>query len=109
MDVQIWPLYETVADRQGIAKLRKLLTRGRMHVVTFTSASTFDKMLDAIKAEDLPKLFADVAIASIGPVTTEAIEKRRIKVTAEAANPDHEALAAAIMNWRQKQIAEATM
>ena len=106
VDVHVWRLYETVADRQGIAKLRKLLTRGRIHVVTFTSASTFEKLLEAIKAEDIPKLFADVAIASIGPITSEAMRKYRLNVAAEAEKPDPKSLAKVIVAWRQYALSQ---
>ena len=99
VDVQILPLYDTRPDRAGIARLRKLLTRGRVHLVTFTSSSTVEKLTEAIKAEDLPKLFAEVTVASLGPATSEAVRAAGIKVHIEAANATIEDLAAGIRSW----------
>lgn len=99
VDVKVLPLYDTRPDRDGIARLRKLLTRGRVHLVTFTSASTFEKLAEAIKAEDLPKLFSEVTVASIGPATSEAIRTAGVKIHIEAANANIEEMCAGIRNW----------
>lgn len=45
-------IYDTVPDRDGIADLQKHLTRGRIHAVTFTSASTIEKLAERTKRED---------------------------------------------------------
>jgi uroporphyrinogen III methyltransferase/synthase len=99
VDVKVLPLYDTRPDRDGIARLRKLLTRGRVHLVTFTSASTFEKLAEGIKAEDLPKLFAEVTVASIGPATSEAIRSAGVTVHLEAKNASTEELSDAIRSW----------
>lgn len=108
VDVQVLPLYDTIADRDGIANLRRLLTRGRLHAVTFTSASTFEKILEVIKAEDLPKLFADVCIASIGAATSEAIRRHGLSVHVEAPSPDMVQLCSEISTWFENEKQGAT-
>lgn len=98
----ILPVYDTVADKEGIAELKKQLTRGRISLVTFTSASTIEKFAVAVKAVDLPKLFADVKIASIGPITTQALEKAGLKAAMEAQTSTSEGLADTIINCFRK-------
>lgn len=108
VDVTVLPLYDTKPDREGIARLRKLLTRGRVHLVTFTSASTFERLTEAIKAEDLPKLFAEVTVASIGPATSEAIRAAGVTVHIEAANASVDDLTSGIRSWFEDMKLEKT-
>lgn len=97
--VRVLPVYDTVPDRQGIALLRRNLTQGRVHLVTFTSASTFEHLARAVKAEDLPRLFAEVAVASIGPATSAAIRQAGLEVHAEARTATVEGLMEAIERY----------
>jgi uroporphyrinogen III methyltransferase / synthase len=96
------PMYDTIADRTGIADLRHALTRGRIHLATFTSASTIQKFAEAVKEEDIPRLFADVTIASIGPVTSDALRAHRLQVHVEAKTATAEGLAEAILEHRAR-------
>jgi uroporphyrinogen III methyltransferase / synthase len=95
--VTILPVYDTLPDTSGIATLRRQLTRGRIHLCTFTSASTVEKFVESAKAEDIPKFFAEVAIASIGPVTTKALEACGLRADIEATKSTAEGLAEAII------------
>jgi uroporphyrinogen III methyltransferase/synthase len=108
LDVKILPLYDTRPDRDGIAKLRKLLTRGRVQLVTFTSASTVETLCQAIKTEDIPKLFADVTIASIGPATTEAVQALGLTAHIQSAKSNVRELATAIRQWFEDMKADQT-
>jgi uroporphyrinogen III methyltransferase/synthase len=108
IDVKVLPLYDTRPDRDGIAKLRKLLTRGRVHLVTFTSASTVEMICQAVKAEDIPKLFADVTIASIGPATTEAIQSLGLTAHIQPEKSNAKELAVAVRKWYEDMKADVT-
>jgi uroporphyrinogen III methyltransferase/synthase len=97
-EVHVLPIYDTAPDPKGIARLRHQLTRGTMNLVTFTSASTFLRFAESVKEEDLPKLFADVAIASIGPETSRAVRASRLEVAIEATRHTTDGLAEEILS-----------
>jgi len=97
-EVHVLPVYDTTGDANGIARLRHELTQGAMNLVTFTSASTFERFADSVKQEDLPKLFADVTIASIGPETSRVIKDARLEVAIEATRHTSEGLAEEILS-----------
>ncbi len=101
-EVHVLPLYDTEGDRDGIARLRHALTQGRLHVVTFTSPSTFERFAETVKAKDLPRLFADVHIASIGPTTSSAIRDAGLPVTIEASRHTAAGLAEEIISHYRK-------
>jgi uroporphyrinogen III methyltransferase/synthase len=60
-------------------RLKRFLKEGRITIATFTSAATFNNFLE-IMGEDALELLRGVRIAVIGPVTAEAIRKRRLRV-----------------------------
>lgn len=97
--VNIMPVYDTVADKDGIAELKRQLTRGRIHLCTFTSSSTIERFAEAVKVEDLPKLFSDVTIASIGEVTTKTLKNLGLRAHIEAEKATSAGLADAIMKY----------
>lgn len=75
--------YRTVkADPDPVAI--KMLLDGEIDAVTFTSASTA-RNFAAVLGDDLEKIPASVAFASIGPVTAAAARKAGLTVHVEAA------------------------
>jgi uroporphyrinogen III methyltransferase/synthase len=84
-EVDIVPAYETHgASTEARAKLRELLSRGELDVITFTASSTVHHTLRAL-APDGPELLRGLTLASIGPITTQtAIDHGlEVQVTAE--------------------------
>ena len=79
--VDVAPVYQTVADPEGAAIARRAVGEG-VDVVTFTSASTVRGFFEAIGAARAS--LGGVCLASIGPVTSDAIR-------AEGAEPEVEA------------------
>ncbi len=63
--------YETLAVGDGAETLRRYLENGRIDLVTFTSSSTVKNFKALLPAADLKRLMAGVAVASIGPITSE--------------------------------------
>lgn len=81
--------------------LRRFLQEGRVTVVTFTSAATFNNFRE-IMGEDADELLNRVAIAVIGPVTARAVEKAGLKISIMPEEATVEAMVDSIRNWALK-------
>lgn len=96
--VTVLPVYDTVADENGIARLLDLLKRKRVNLITFTSSSTVDRLADQLPPEDITRLLDGVTVASIGPVTTATVLRRfGVKRVIEAGKSTADGLAQAIL------------
>ncbi|MYD70090.1 MAG: hydroxymethylbilane synthase [Acidobacteria bacterium] len=73
--------YRTMAVTDtGDTNLADMLARGALHVVTFTSPSAVRTFVTLLGGSDRAgKLLAGVAVASIGPVTTAALEESGLR------------------------------
>jgi uroporphyrinogen III methyltransferase/synthase len=80
-EVDVAPVYQTVADPEGAATARRAVAEG-IDVVTFTSASTVRGFFEALGGER--SKLSGVWLASIGPITSDAIR-------AEGCEPEVEA------------------
>jgi uroporphyrinogen III methyltransferase/synthase len=78
-EITVATVYRTVCPERRGKQLRRFLKEGRITVATFTSASTFNNLITMLE-EDAGDLLRNVAIAAIGPVTGEAIERAGLKV-----------------------------
>ena len=67
--------YRNVAVESELEELRKLIAEDAIDIVTFTSGSTVDNFFGRLTAEERSRLLARAMIASIGPVTTQAIKR----------------------------------
>jgi uroporphyrinogen III methyltransferase / synthase len=97
VEIDVVPVYRTVgveADPEVI----QLLRYGRLDAVTFTSPSTAEHFIaEVIRAGMEPRVaFGGVIIASIGPVTTEALRRFGLEPDVEPAESTMPALAAAL-------------
>ncbi|MGC8741674.1 MAG: uroporphyrinogen-III C-methyltransferase [Candidatus Sumerlaeaceae bacterium] len=101
--VRILPLYDTVPDERGISQLRDALREKRVHIVTFTSASTVESLAASIEPEELAALFPGVLIASIGPLTSAALCKLGLQPAVEAKIHTAAHLARSIMEYLENQ------
>jgi uroporphyrinogen III methyltransferase/synthase len=78
-------VYKTILDgEQGHILVEKLET-GEIDIITFTSSSTVTNFKSLLPPDRFNDLIKNVAIASIGPITTETAEKNgfTVHVTAE--------------------------
>jgi uroporphyrinogen III methyltransferase/synthase len=83
--VDVVPVYRTVAaPKRDVEALIAALRAGQIDAATFTSSSTVEHVCDALGPQ-AASLLAPVAIASIGPITSEAARARGLHVTVEAA------------------------
>jgi uroporphyrinogen III methyltransferase / synthase len=65
--------YRTVAADEDLDEVRELIASDAIDVVTFTSGSTVSNFFDMLSASERKRLLDRALIASIGPVTSEAI------------------------------------
>ncbi len=102
VEVQILPLYQTIPDTVGIGRLKNWLKRGKLHVVTFTSARTFEAFAEALDEPPRDAL-SGVAAAVIGPITKAAVEGAGVPVAVVSPIATMEALAESILAQRQSR------
>ncbi len=96
-DVDVVVVYRTVAAEPDPAAVERLRA-GDVDAVTFTSGSTVRHFVERLTAAglDAAEQMDRLVVASIGPVTTNALEKRGFKADVEAAEATMESLAAAL-------------
>lgn len=95
--VDVVTAYETVADCQNKEELLEALENGEASLVTFTSSSTVTNLLDVLG--DKKDLLNKVALAAIGPVTAETLEKHGLKPAVSAAEYTIDGLMTAIEEY----------
>ena len=78
--VDVIPLYRSMTDGAGSAKLGKRIENGEVDLVTFTSASGVRAFVETVGAENARRIPA----ASIGPQTSEALRSAGIEIKFEA-------------------------
>jgi uroporphyrinogen III methyltransferase/synthase len=81
--VEVVEAYETVVPQLPVGELLRLLTPPP-DLITFTSSSTATNFARLAGENNVSKLLRGVAIASIGPITSQTIRKLRLPVTIEA-------------------------
>ncbi len=88
-EVDIVPAYETVADDKGAAEVRAALEAGDVDAITFTSSSTVQNFVEALRSSgaDAAALTRDALIACIGPVTAETAHEEGLDVGLVASPP----------------------
>jgi uroporphyrinogen III methyltransferase/synthase len=83
--VDVVTAYRSVAaSREALSPLREALLAGEVDVVTFTASSTATRFCEAFP--DAQALLAKTIVASIGPITSDALRARGLRVDVEA-NP----------------------
>jgi uroporphyrinogen III methyltransferase/synthase len=74
------PLYRSVPEPEGFARLRAALEERPVDLVAFTSASAVRSFIDAVGAARA----SEIAVASIGPTTSAAAREAGMTVAIEA-------------------------
>ena len=85
--------YRTVTPEGAAEQARTALSAG-VDVVTFTSSSTVNNLLDILGGER--QYLEDALVACIGPITAAAARKRGLRVDLEAEQPTVEGLVEAL-------------
>jgi uroporphyrinogen III methyltransferase/synthase len=95
--VDVVPAYETISPPGKSEGIRRLLRKGNIDCITFTSSSTVENFAAMFSGEDLPALVGRSAVACIGPITGETARRHGLKVDIVPAEYTIEALAAEIV------------
>jgi uroporphyrinogen III methyltransferase/synthase len=98
-EVDVAEAYRTVKPKEGARRLKKVLTEKKIDAITFTSSSTVNHFAKLLKGLDLKKLFKDVAIACIGPITARTAKGWGMKVHIQPKEYTVPALAQAIAEY----------
>jgi uroporphyrinogen-III synthase len=89
--------YQNQIPSDSIPALQALFSEPANYpdAITFTSASTARNLVALLAAANLT-LPGDIKLASIGPITTQALDDLNLKATIEAAEPTIPALISAL-------------
>jgi len=81
--VEVVPAYRTVRPDHDTVKVREMLEKGTIDMVTFTSSSTVNNFVEMFKtdARKLQKWMGSVAVACIGPITAKTAQENGFTVT----------------------------
>ncbi len=74
-EVDLAVAYRTTAVGENIEQLRALIAGGAIDVVTFTSGSTVTNFFDLLSEDERKQILGRATIASIGPVTSDAVRR----------------------------------
>jgi uroporphyrinogen III methyltransferase / synthase len=96
-DADLGIAYRTIAVERDIEELRSLIRDEAIDVVTFTSGSTVDHFFGRLTPEERARIFDGAMIASMGPVTSEAIRRYGRAPDVVAANASVAALHDAVV------------
>lgn len=99
-EVDVAEAYETILPVNSAAKVQELLEGERADAVTFTSSSTAKNFVALLPKNQSPKeLLQGIALASIGPVTSETLREVGLWVDVEADTYTMEGLVAALERY----------
>lgn len=102
-NVNVVTAYRTVKVDSGLNKIKPLLENKEIDVITFTSFSTADNFISLFSQDELKDLMRGVNIASIGPITSNRIEKAGLKVKISPSEYTLEKLLEEIVEYYEKR------
>lgn len=98
-------MYATVPTGDEDEELNKLIQKGGIHAVTFTSSSTVTNFMAALRRmgfEDPVQALEKVEVACIGPVTAATAEKAGLRVGTLAEEATIDSLVTALCSWKER-------
>lgn len=99
-DVQVVTAYRTVLPEVETERMKDLLQKQALHVLTFASSSTvrnFSRLFDS--KEEMRRLTGGAVVACIGPITAKTAAEEGLPVTITAAENTIPALVEAIVQY----------
>lgn len=82
--VDLGVAYQTRPSRGLRDQLGSMLGSGRIDAITFTSASTVDNFFEQLTEDERKNVISNIRLASIGPVTSEALRSHGVEPAIEA-------------------------
>ncbi len=101
--VDVVTAYETVRPPAKADGVRRLLQKGEIDCISFTSSSTVENFAAMFPDEDLASLVGRTTVACIGPITAETARRHGLEVTVMPAEYTIEALATKIVEHFSRQ------
>lgn len=98
-------MYRTVPAGEADDELLKMLEKGRIHAVTFTSSSTVTNLLAALAGmgvADPAAALQGAEIACIGPVTAKTAEEAGLSVSILAEEATIDSLLQGLCAWKAR-------
>lgn len=90
--------YNTVRQEVHLKRLDRFLSEGKIGMLTFTSAATFNNFRENL-GDNFPASIGGIAIAAIGPVTEKAITRAGLRVDVMPATATVSAMVEAIIGY----------
>lgn len=98
--------YRTVAPQSFDLKVVGAIRAGAVDVITLFSPSAYENLVDEVGLENLRRQSSKIGIASIGPVTSQAVREDGFEVMIEAPSPSAASLCAVIANHFESQASQ---
>ena len=95
------PAYQTVKPDHDTGRVREMLEKGEIDMVTFTSSSTVNNFMEMFEQDgnQLQRWMEKVTVACIGPITANTAEKKGLSVSLIPSEYTIEALTRAIVQY----------
>ena len=99
--VDVAPAYQTIRPDHDTGRVREMLEKGTIDMVTFTSSSTVSNFAEIFEpdSEHFQKWMARVAVACIGPVTAKTAHEKGLSVNLVPSEYTIEALTDRIVEY----------
>jgi uroporphyrinogen-III synthase len=91
--------YRIKKPQVKIGEMKRIIEKGRVDCITFTSPSTFVNFMALMKGTPVKRVLKKTTVAAIGPVTRQEIAKHGIKVRITASPHTVPGLAKAIIAY----------
>jgi uroporphyrinogen III methyltransferase / synthase len=104
LNVDVVPVYRAVPPASLPPEAAGVLAEGRVDILTFTSSSTVHNFAGLVGQDAFQQLAARAAVASIGPITTATLGEYGITPQIEPAAFTIPALAAAIVEYFERNV-----
>jgi uroporphyrinogen III methyltransferase/synthase len=102
--LDVVPVYRALPPSSVPPEAAELLSEGRVDILTFTSSSTVHNFAGLVGPDRFQKLAARATVASIGPITTATLKEYGITPQIEPAAFTIPALAAAIVEYFERNV-----
>lgn len=99
--VDVVEAYRTVTPDGDRDRIKEMLERGEINMITFTSSSTVKNLVEMFEPDDdqFQRWMKNVAVACIGPITAQTAEEKGLSVSLTPAEYTIEALTNAIVQY----------